>query len=231
MSVVASKSKELIGIDEKNERRIVVKNNSTFNDIPGTVLAVAEAVLKDAAFCAASRGFELNDCDDVCLERLQPVVDGAVEVRDDHLGLLSDAFDMLLKQALSIERDIAARGYSIKKVPSFGRAIWVDDDSNTQCLVGAGIFNDGRPFIINAESEVVVEILATDVKRPLADRIRILSQLVCLSSDAVRFLGCGESLLRNSVSALTDAISAYRNNQANNTSDCPKQPSGNTENY
>ena len=199
-------------------------------DVPRVVLAVAKAVLQDAAVCAAARGFELDDRDDVCLDGLQPVVDGAVEVSDARLGLLSGAFDMLLEQALSVERDIAARGYSIKETSSFGRGIGIDDDGNVQCFVGTGVFDNGSSFVIDVESEAVVKIFAADVERSLADRVRILSQLVCLSCDAVRFLGRGEGLLRYSVCALTDAVSAYRDEQADDAADCANQTSNGTDN-
>ena len=129
----------------------------------------------------------------------------------------------------SVERDVAAGGYSVKKVSSFGRGIGVDDDGNVQCFVGTGVFDNGNAFVIDVESEAVVKIFAADVERSLADRVRILSQLVCLSCDAVRFLGRGQGLLRYSVRALTDAISAYRDEQANDAADCAKQTSNGTD--
>lgn len=130
--------------------------------------------------------------------------------------------EMFLKHAADVETNLIKTGHFLAGPVCYGRAFTLDEDGNVKSIMGAAIPNsDGTIVVINLDLPVVDEIVRGCCERPIADRVRVFSQLVRCFRDAVGFHSSVEAFPSGFVSGfgkaiglLTDAISVYREQQA-----------------
>lgn len=188
------------------------------------VVAVAECVRDDAiavypGWCSPS-DVEVKDSGDGF-----PLLPG-----DKHIGdadgisarVTSYLVEMFLKHAADVETNLIKTGHFLTETVCYRTAFTLDEDGNVKSIMGAAIPNsDGTIVVINLDLPVVDEIVRGCGERPIADRIRVFSQLVRFFRDAVGFHGSVEAFPSGFVSGfgkaiglLTDAIRVCREQQA-----------------
>ena len=115
--------------------------------------------------------------------------------------------EMLLKHAADIETNLIKTGHFLAGIICYRTAFTLDED--------------GTIVVINLDLPLVDAIIRGCCERPIADRVRVFSQLVRYFRDAVGFHGSVEAFPSGFVSGFgkaiglpTDAISVYREQQA-----------------
>lgn len=192
------------------------------NDAAALVLAAAEGVLEEATAFAASRGIPLKDYAQVEKDRLESIVDGdVIEDDGDVSWLASRLVEKFRINALGVEAELKAK-WNVALFHSdpgsgvyrFTRMLHLSKQGEVTCLVGAVIGDASDPFFVDPEAPLVFEVFAGDLQCSLADRVRVLSQLVCFYGDAIRFGGFGECPLGDAIGLLRDAVGALRESYA-----------------
>ena len=130
--------------------------------------------------------------------------------------------EMLLKHAADIETNLIKTGHFLAGIICYRTAFTLDEDGNVKSIMGAAIpDSDGTILVINLDLPLVDAIIRGCCERPIADRVRVFSQLVRYFRDAVGFHGSVEAFPSGFVSGFgkaiglpTDAISVYREQQA-----------------
>lgn len=188
------------------------------------VVAVAERVRDDAiavypGWCSPS-DVEVKDSGDGF-----PLLPGDKHIVDDEVisaRVTGYLIEMFLKHAADVETNLIKTGHFLTETVRYGRAFTLDEDGNVKSIMGAAIPNsDGTIVVINLDLPVVDEIVRGCCERPIADRVRVFSQLVRFFREAVGFHGSVETFPSGFVSGfgkaiglLTDAIRVYREQQA-----------------
>ena len=188
------------------------------------VVAVAERVRDDAiavypGWCSP-RDVEVKDSGDgfPFLSGDEHIVDGEV-ISARVTGYL---IEMFLKHAADVETNLIKTGHFLTETVRYGRAFTLDEDGNVKSIMGAAIPDGDRSAaVISLDLPVVDEIVRGCCERPIADRVRVFSQLVRFFRDAVGFHSSVEAFPSGFVSGfgkaiglLTDAIRVYREQQA-----------------
>lgn len=130
--------------------------------------------------------------------------------------------EMFLKHAADVETNLIKTGHFLTETVCYRTAFTLDEDGNVKSIMGAAIPNsDGTIVVINLDLPFVDEIVRGCCERPIADRVRVFSQLVRFFRDAVGFHSSIEAFPSGFVSGfgkaiglLTDAIRVYREQQA-----------------
>lgn len=188
------------------------------------VIAVAERVRDDAiavypGWCSPS-DMEVKDSGDGF-----PLLSGDEHIVDDEVisaRVTGYLIEMFLKHAADVENNLIKTGHFLTETVRYGRAFTLDEDGNVKSIMGAAIPNsDGTIVVINLDLPVVDEIVRGCCERPIADRVRVFSQLVRFFREAVGFHSSIEAFPSGFVSGfgkaiglLTDAIRVYREQQA-----------------
>lgn len=188
------------------------------------VIAVAERVRDDAiavypGWCSPS-DMEVKDSDDGF-----PLLSGDEHIVDDEVisaRVTGYLIEMFLKHAADVENNLIKTGHFLTETVRYGRAFTLDEDGNVKSIMGAAIPDgDGSTAVINLDLPVVDEIVRGCCERPIADRVRVFSQLVRFFRDAVGFHSSIEAFPSGFVSGfgkaiglLTDAIRVCREQQA-----------------
>lgn len=188
------------------------------------VIAVAERVRDDAiavypGWCSPS-DMEVKDSGDGFPFAPSEICPGSAT--GPLAGVLSYLIEMFLKHAADVENELIKTGSFLAETVRYGRAFTLDEDGNVKSIMGAAIPNsDGTIVVINLDLPVVDEIVRGCCERPIADRVRVFSQLVRFFREAVGFHGSVEAFPSGFVSGfgkaiglLTDAIRVYREQQA-----------------
>lgn len=197
------------------------------NDSTSLVLATAQAVLNSAAAFATAGGFPGHDCNNVEKDGVASVVDMAISDESSDMAVLCSRLgDQLRVNALDIEEQLRTVGHSfsfsvvgVSGGYGFTRALHLGKQGQVNCIVGAFAGDADDPIMFDPESPLVLEILAGNAQRSLADRVRILSQLVCLYSDAIRFGGFRNCPLGDAIRLLRLAISEMRETEPDSSGD------------
>lgn len=204
------------------------------------VVAVAERFLDDAVSVYPGGCFP-------CDVEIENGFDGfaftsgeenSVAAEGSGAGVLSDLVEMLLERAFKVERDLAEVGHVVMCATGYGSVLMLDDDGHLCSNVGAVIPDgSGGTFVVKLDVPVVDEVIRGCRECSVTDRIRIFGQLVRFFRDAVGFHGSVETFPSGFVSGfgkaigvLTDAVSAYRDEQADYADDSTNQTSGGTNN-
>jgi len=188
------------------------------------VIAVAERVRDDAiavypGWCSPS-DMEVKDSGDGFPFAPRDIYPGSTT--GPLAGVLSDFIEMFLKHAADVETNLIKTGHFLTETVRYRTAFTLDEDGNVKSIMGAAIPNsDGTIVVINLDLPVVDEIVRGCCERPIADRVRVFSQLVRYFRDAVGFHSSIEAFPSGFVSGfgkaiglLTDAIRVYRKQQA-----------------
>ena len=188
------------------------------------VIAVAERVRDDAiavypGWCSPS-DMEVKDSGDGFPFAPRDIYPGSTT--GPLAGVLSDFIEMFLKHAADVETNLIKTGHFLTETVRYRTAFTLDEDGNVKSIMGAAIPNsDGTIVVINLDLPVVDEIVRGCCERPIADRVRVFSQLVRYFRDAVGFHSSIEAFPSGFVSGfgkaiglLTDAIRVYREQQA-----------------
>ena len=189
------------------------------------VLATAQAALNSAAALATTGCFPRHDSNDVKSDGVAAVVYDAVSEHCDDVALLGSRLGNQLRvNALNLEEQLRTVGHVIN-VPivgisggyGFARVLNLNEQGEVNSIVGAFAGDADNPIVFDPESPVVLEVLARDSERSFTDRVRILSQLVCLYCDAIRFGGFLKCPLSDAVGLLRLAISDMRVHETSDT--------------
>ena len=188
------------------------------------VVAVAERVRDDAiavypGWCSPS-DMEVKDSGDgfPFLSGDEHIVDGeAISAR-----VTGYLIEMFLKHAADVETNLIKTGHFLTETVRYGRAFTLDEDGSVKSIMGAAIPDGDRSAaVISLDLPVVDEIVRGCCERPIADRVRVFSQLVRFFREAVGFHSSIEAFPSGFVSGfgkaiglLTDAIRMCREQQA-----------------
>ncbi len=196
-------------------------------DVTALVLATAQAVLDHvSAFPPAGSG-PLQYSHDVELDWDSSVMDGVGAQEVDGIGSLRTSLGEKLRvNALRVERELLSKGHA-RCVPAdpyaggyrFSRGFCRGVDGEVECIVGAAIEDEDFPIVFDPESPLILEVFASDLQRSPADRVRILCQLVCIYSDAIRFGGFRKCPLGDAVRLLRLAVRELREHYTREASD------------
>ncbi|ARU45305.2 hypothetical protein [Corynebacterium silvaticum] len=204
-----------------NETEGMLDDKSKLDDTV-LVLATAQCVLNDATHLAASRRLPIRHNSDITLDSLTPCREEILGARGlKKRRMCSRIGDQLRENALRVERDLLTRGNTMR-IPSstvtgtyqFTRTLHVYEHGEVVSIVGTLMGDATDPIIFNPEAPFVFEIFTVDPQRSLTDQVRILSQLVCLYSDAICFGGFTDRPLGDAIGLLRSAISQLRNEYA-----------------
>lgn len=173
-------------------------------DVTALVLATAQAVLDHVTAFPSAGALPIQLNDEIEVEWSSTIMDCPLGVcEDDIVRLRTRLGDELRERALQVEKELATVGYSIcfLMVPAtgvygFACTLHLNEHGDVEGIVGAFISNTSGPIVFNPESPMVLEVLASDLQRSLADRVRILGQFVRIYSDAVRLLRLAVGELR-----------------------------------
>lgn len=130
-------------------------------------------------------------------------------------GAVLDVQEVLIQRSLKIERELS-EGRNFFHTPASHRLVLLPrKDGHIDSTYGTVIeHNDGSSIVIDFNSPEIVNYLSGQVQGSTGDRVRVLSQIVGLLCDEVRFCGLDVGVLRDAVGLLGDAISAYRNSES-----------------
>lgn len=145
--------------------------------------------------------------------------------------------EVMLVKARKVELDIAETGHTLIRPISYSTGMCLDEDGHIKGCIGAGIhFNGQLVAVIGLDTPGVDQIIRGCDGRPLADRIRILSQLVRFFCEAVGFASNIDAFssgfvsnFRLAVSDLRDAVREYRDSETVDDAMHSKEPQGNKE--
>ena len=198
------------------------------------VIAVAERVRDDAiavypGWCSPS-DMEVKDSGDGF-----PPFSGDNYIASDEAifaRVTGYLIEMFLKHAADVETNVIKTGHFLAETVCYRTAFTLDEDGNVKSIMGAAIPNsDGTIVVINLDLPVVDEIVLGCCGRPIADRVRVFSQLVRFFRDAVGFHSSVEAFPSGFVSGfgkaiglLADAIRVYREQQAAGPGDGSDDP-------
>ena len=160
--------------------------SASFNG--SVVVAVAERIRDDtiavySGWCSPSNvevkdsgdGFPLFSSDNYIAS------DEAIFAR-----VTSYLIEMLLKHAADVETNLIKTGHFLTETVRYRTAFTFDEDGNVKNIMGAAIPNsDGTIAVINLNLPFVDEIVRGCCERPIADRVRVFSQLVRFFRDTV----------------------------------------------
>ena len=197
------------------------------HDVTALVLATAQGILEYATAFPPAGSTPVQLDNKIELNRGFARSDRPIGVSEDDVRFLRTHLgDQLRELALNVEEDLASKGHAIcfSIVPSagvygFARTLHVSKQGKVACLMGAFMGDISSPVTFDPESPLVLEVLAGDLQRSVADRVRILSQLVCIYSDAIRFGGFRKCPLGEAVRLLRLAVSELREHYTREASD------------
>lgn len=198
------------------------------NDNTVTVLAAADAVLESIPAVPTAGSCPRESDGDHKNDGFTPVVDRFATDESAHLmALVSRLGDQLRANALNMERQISSRGYvTLFSVEAgrgayrFSSGLYLGVHGEVQRVVGAQIGDSEPPIVVDPEDPLILEVLAGDMERTLTDRVRILSQLVCLYCDAIRFGGFHECPVGDAVRLLRCAVGELRDGESTYAYEC-----------
>ena len=128
--------------------------------------------------------------------------------------------------ALKLESDLSPEAKSIGVAAEWGQSRYrfttffrLGEQGEVERVVGAVVGDDDGLVALNPEVPGIIERLFAEGDCSVTDRVRVLSQLVCLYCDAIRFGGFFECPLGDAVSALRLAVGELRKEYAADAGD------------
>lgn len=139
----------------------------------------------------------------------------------------ASVFEKFLSKQVALEDEFAESGYAVLDGFRYGLFFAADDDGNIICKEGAVIEDDeGRSLVIELDRPIVFGLIAGDLERPLADRIRVVAYLVGVACQSVRFSGAFHGFLREGVRRLRELVRLARLEEGEHTGDSADDAEG-----
>lgn len=183
----------------------------------GIDLLMADRIHQDHIALLASRGAPTDmategDGSGVPADEDSAIIDSDKTVAPSALfGLL----DVLIERFLKRKNDFLQTRQSLFEKVSYNHLFARDGDGNLISVRGAVIPYNGRTAVIDVEFPSIVSLFGASSQRSLRDRIRALSEFVCILGQLVGLSREVERSLRDAVRLLGLLIGEYRDDAGN----------------